>query len=227
MINILIAEDYELLREDLVEMLSEQQDIQVVGTAKNSEEIIELAQTIPFDIILMDIEMEVQYAGIVASMEILKLNPSAKIIFLSVHESKEIILNAIGTGAVDYVVKGAPLEEILFHIRSVYNGKSVMMGKVNELLMEEFVRLQRTEQNLLFFVSMISKLTKSEKQLVKCLLDGLKVSDIAKARNVEVVTVKTQLTKLLKKFQVNRTKKIVQLIHNLNLEHLFYLRGDE
>lgn len=227
MINILIAEDYELLREDLVEMLSEQQDIQVVGTAKNSEEIIELAQTIPFDIILMDIEMEVQYAGIVASMEILKLNPSAKIIFLSVHESKEIILNAIGTGAVDYVVKGAPLEEILFHIRSVYNGKSVMMGKVNELLMEEFVRLQRTEQNLLFFVSMISKLTKSEKQLVKCLLDGMKVSDIAKARNVEVVTVKTQLTKLLKKFQVNRTKKIVQLIHNLNLEHLFYLRGDE
>ena len=57
MINILIAEDYELLREDLVEMLSEQQDIQVVGTAKNSEEIIELAQTIPFDIILMDIEV--------------------------------------------------------------------------------------------------------------------------------------------------------------------------
>lgn len=227
MINILIAEDYELLREDLVEMLSEQLDIQVVGTAENSEEIIELAHTVPFDIILMDIEMEVQYAGIFASMEILKLNPSAKIIFLSVHESKEIILNAIGTGAVDYVVKGAPLEEILFHIRSVYNGKSVMMGKVNELLMEEFVRLQRTEQNLLFFVSMISKLTKSEKQLVKCLLDGLKVSDIAKARNVEVVTVKTQLTKLLKKFQVNRTKKIVQLIHNLNLEHLFYLRGDE
>ncbi|MER1956709.1 MAG: response regulator transcription factor [Solibacillus sp.] len=227
MINILIAEDYELLREDLVEMLSGTLDIEVVGKAKNSEEIIELARMVPFDIILMDIEMEVQYAGIYASMEILKHNASAKIIFLSVHESKEIILNAIGTGAVDYVVKGASIDEILFHIRSVYNGKSVMMGKVNELLMEEFFRLQQTEKNLLFFVSMISELTRSEKQLVKCLLDGKKVREIAKLRNVEVVTVKTQLTRLLKKFQVNRTKKIVQLIHELNLEHLFYIRGEE
>ena len=226
MINILIAEDYTLLRDDLVEMLSSEGDIQVVGTASNSQEIIELARTINFDIILMDIEMEVQFAGIYASIEILKDDPSAKIIFLSVHESKDIILNAIGTGAVDYVVKGASVEEILFHIRSVYNGKSVMMGRVNELLMEEFVRLQRTEQNLLFFVSMISELTKSERQLVKCLLDGLKVNDIAKLRNVEVVTVKTQLTRLLKKFNVNRTKKIVQLIRDLNLEHLFYLKGE-
>lgn len=227
MINILIAEDYELLREDLVEMLSNQQDIKVVGTAKNSEEIIELTHNVPFDIILMDIEMEVQFAGIYASMEILRHHEQAKIIFLSVHETKEIILNAIGTGAVDYVVKGASIEEILFHIRSVYNGKSVMMGKVNELLMEEFFRLQQTEKSLLFFVSMISKLTKSEKQLVKYLLEGKKVSEIAKLRNVEVVTVKTQLTKLLKKFQVNRTKKIVQLIRELDLEHLFYLKGDE
>lgn len=227
MINILIAEDYDLLREELVEMLSSELDIQIVGTAKNSEEIITLAHNVNFDIILMDIEMEIPYAGIYASMEILKYHPTAKIIFLSVHESKEIILNAIGTGAVDYVVKGSSIEEILFHIRSVYNGKSVMMGKVNELLMEEFVRLQRTEKNLLFFVSMISELTKSEKQLVKYLLEGMKVKDIAKARNVEVVTVKTQLTKLLKKFQVNRTKKIVQLIHDLHLEHLFYLKGGE
>ena len=226
MINILIAEDYELLRNDLVEMLSSEEDIRVVGTASNSKEIVELARTVSFDIILMDIEMEIKFAGIYASIEIMKNNPTAKIIFLSVHESKDIILNAIGTGAVDYVVKGASVEEILFHIRSVYNGKSVMMGRVNELLMEEFLRLQRTEQSLLFFVSMISELTKSERQLVKCLLDGMKVKDIAKVRNVEVVTVKTQLTKLLKKFNVNRTKKIVQLIRDLNLEHLFYLKGE-
>lgn len=227
MINILIADDYELLREDLVEMLSGQQDLNIVGIAKSGAEIIDLASIIPFDVILMDIEMEVPLAGIYATVEILKMHPQAKIIYLSVHESKEIILNAIGTGAVDYVVKGSPLEDLLFHIRAVYSGKSMMMGKVNELLMEEFIRLQETEKNLLFFVSTISELTKSERELVHHLLNGMKIKEIAGKRNVELVTVKTQINKLLKKFGMNRTKKVVQLIKELNLDHLFDLKGEK
>ena len=56
---------------------------------------------------------------------------------------------------------------------------------------------------------------------MRCLLDGFKVREIAQIRCVEVVTVKTQIKGLLRKFGCSRTKEIVELIHQLGVEHLF------
>ncbi|MEG0754505.1 MAG: response regulator transcription factor, partial [Angelakisella sp.] len=115
MIRVLIAEDFDLLREDLTETLAAQPDITVVGSASSGAAIVELAKTTPCDIVLMDIEMERLNAGILAAEEIRDFAPNIKVIFLTAHETKQMILTAMGTGAVDYVVKGCPDEELLQH----------------------------------------------------------------------------------------------------------------
>lgn len=220
-IRILIADDFQLLREDMMELLNKQPDMEVVGEAASGKEIIELARMVPYDLILMDIEMEQMNAGIIATEKIREEKPGASVIFLTAHETKDMIVTAMGAGALDYLVKGCAEEEILYHIRCAHEGHPVMQSRIHETIMQEYARLQKSERSLLFFINNISKLTTTEREMIKLLLQGYKVNEIAGIRCVEPSTIKTQIKGLLRKFGCGRTKEIVQIIHDLKIEHLF------
>ena len=219
--KIMIADDFQILREDLAEVIREQPDMEVVGEASTGKEIVALAENMDYDLILMDIEMETMNAGITATEMIRDKNPQAKIIFLTAHELREIIITAMGAGALDYIVKGCSDEEILYHIRCALEGHPVMQGQIQQTVMQEYARLQKSEQSLLFFINNISRLTASEREIIRLLLEGKKVHEIAGIRCVESSTIKTQIKSLLGKFGCSRTKEIVQVIRELNIEHLF------
>lgn len=221
MIRILVAEDFDLLRQDICEMLSAQPDIEVVGEASSGAEMLKLALSVESDMILMDIEMENLNAGIQAAERIHDAKPDQNIIFLTAHETQRMITTAMATGAVDYIVKGCTDEEILQHIYAAYHGKPMMNSKIQETILQEYSRLRRSERSLLFFINNVSQLTAAERDLVRLLLQDNKVNDIARIRCVEVVTVKTQIKGLLHKFGCGRTKEIVSMIRELNIEHLF------
>lgn len=220
-IRILVADDFELLREDMCEVLSLQPDFQVVGSAGSGAEAVELAARVPYDILLMDIEMEQVNAGILAAEKIRDADPDAKIIFLTAHETDDMITSAMGTGAVDYVVKGCEEERLLEHIRRASQGRAELEPKIQNTVMQEYARLRRSERSLIFFINNVAHLTPAEHELVKLLLQDKKVAEIARLRCVEVVTVKTQIKGLLHKFGCSRTKEIVKMIRQMNLEHLF------
>ncbi|MBR1583923.1 MAG: response regulator transcription factor [Clostridia bacterium] len=209
------------LRENLEETIAAAGDMQVVGAAATGREITALALRADFDILLLDIEMESARAGIDAAEAILKEKPQARIIFLSIHETDEIVAAAMGSGAVDYVVKGSPPEELLRHIRAAHAGQPIMHEKIRSTVMREYTRLRKSEESLLFFIHNITRLTGAEMELIRYLLQGYSVSEIARIRVVEVVTVKTQIKGLLRKFHCARTKEIVKMIKDMNLEYLF------
>lgn len=221
MIRIFIADDFQILVEDLEEMIKEQEDMCVTGTAYSGREALEKLQSVQCDIVLMDIEMEEMNTGILVTEKLKEIRPELKIIFLTAHETDQIIITAMGAGAVDYIVKGISEEEVLLHIRAAYDGKTLLDNKVQKVVLKEYTRARRSEQSLLYFVNNLSALTAAERELVKLLLDGKKVSEIAAIRCVEMVTVKTQIKGLLRKFKCSRTKEIVKMIHELKLEHLF------
>ncbi len=220
-IRILVADDFELLREDMCEVLSLQPDFQVVGSAGSGAEAVELAARVPYDILLMDIEMEQVNAGILAAEKIRDANPDAKIIFLTAHETENMITVAMATGAVDYVVKGGKDEELFRHIRLAYEGRPMLDPDIQGIVMKEYSRLRRSESNLLFFINNISRLTPTERELVRCLLQDMSVKDIAAQRCVEPGTVKAQIKSLRAKFGCSRTHEIVDMIRGLNISHLF------
>lgn len=220
-IRVMIAEDFDLLREDLSDTLNAQPDIRVVGTAATGAEIERLALENEFDIILMDIEMETVTAGITATERILEQKPNAVVVFLTAHETENIILTSMGAGAVDYVVKGCTDDVLLEHIRRAHSGDPMLDKYVQSTVLKEYSRLRRSENSLLFFIHNVSQLTAAERSLVRLLLEDKKVKEIAEVRCVEVVTVKTQIKSLLRKFGCTRTKEIVQMIRELNVSHLF------
>ncbi|MDO4483088.1 MAG: response regulator transcription factor [Clostridia bacterium] len=220
-IRVMIADDFQLLREDLRDTLSAQPDIEVVGLAGSGREACALAETTDFDIFLMDIEMESLKAGIEATEQILLDKPEAKVIFLTAHDSEDMVLTSMGAGAVDYLVKGGSEELLLEHIRAAYNGEPLLETRVQKLVMQEFSRLRRSEQSLLFFINKVAQLTPAERQLVRFLLDGYKLREIAAIRCVEMPTVKTQIRSLLHKFNCKRSSEIVELVRSLRVDHLF------
>ncbi len=221
MIRVAIVEDFALLREDLWELIGEQKDMEAAWQAGSGQEAVEKAKNEDADIVLMDIEMETVNAGILAAEQIRDQGKGQQVIFLTAHETDQTIITAMGTGAVDYIVKGCQEQEILRHIRNAYKGKPVMEARIQETIMREYSRLQRSERSLLFFINNVSQLTAAERELLRLLLDGKKVKDIEGIRCVEMNTVKTQIKGLLRKFGCSRTKEIVSMIQELNISHLF------
>lgn len=221
MITVLIAEDFPVLREDLKEQLERAGEIRVAGCAASGREIEELAMFVDADIILMDIEMETVNAGILAAEHIRDRKPEQKIIYLTAHETEQMIIMAMGSGAVDYIVKGGPIDAVVEHIRLAHAGHPIMEARIQETVMNEYKRLQRSEQSLLFFINNVSQLTLAERELVRLLLEDKKIKEIAQIRCVEVITVKTQIKSLLRKFGCSRSKEIVSMIRALKLTHLF------
>ena len=121
-IRVLVAEDFDLLREDLCELIARQADMEMVGDASTGKEMVALALQVPHDVILMDIEMESLNAGIQAAEHIVDMKAGEKIIFLTAHETDNMVLTAMGAGGVDYLVKGSGEEVVLQHIRAAHAG---------------------------------------------------------------------------------------------------------
>mgnify|MGYP002429616814 CR=1 FL=1 len=114
------------------------------------------------------------------------------------------------------------IAEVLEEVPDIQNPfYSSMADKIQNLLLKEYSRLRSSERSLLFFISTVSQMTGAERDLVRLLLDGKKLKEIAAIRCVEVVTVKTQVKSLLRKLGCTRTKEIVDIIRELNVAHLF------
>lgn len=129
--KILIADDFQLLREDLTELINNQRDMEVVGTASSGKEIVNLARNTEYDLILMDIEMETMNAGILATQEIREADPEAGIIFLTAHETREMIVTAMGAGALDYIVKDVRMKKY-FTISAVLS-KGIQLCQIRSM----------------------------------------------------------------------------------------------
>ncbi len=222
-IRVMVAEDIPILREDFAEIIGAEPDMELLAAARSGSEIcrlVEEAGELP-DIILMDIEMETLTAGIDASETIHGRHPQIRIVFMTAHEADEMINSGMGTGAVDYVIKGCDDQVLLDHIRKAYRGVSVLDSRIQQSIMREYTRLRKSEHSLVFLLNNVTQLTPTEKEIVALLLEDKKVREIAQLRNVELVTVKTQIKSLLNKFGCHRSREIVDLIRQMNLESFF------
>jgi len=221
-IKVMVAEDNEILRQDFSEMIMSCPDMELAGSAASGAEIVRLSMQADVDMILMDIEMDKYHDGIEAAGILSVSKPQTGIIFLTVHEDDETVYRAFSIPtAKNYIVKSADHADILKSIRDAYREMRGAPPSIVSKIQREFSRMKHKELELFSFIHVFSQITQAEKEIIKLLLENYKIDEIARVRHVETVTIKSQISRLLKKFRMRRTSEIVKQVKELDLDFLF------
>lgn len=124
-IRVLIVDDHPMVAEGIQSILESYDDIEVVGIPSNGEEAVTEARALKPDVILMDLNMP-KLGGLSATEIILEQSPATRILILSMHDSPEYISSALAHGAMGYVLKDVPTEEIRQAIDTVMRGETYL-----------------------------------------------------------------------------------------------------
>jgi DNA-binding NarL/FixJ family response regulator len=182
MIKILVVEDNALVREGLQQLLGTTEDLQLVATASDGAQAISLAATCEPDVVLMDLEMPT-VDGTTATKAILDAGSDARIVVLTSFSDRERILEALDAGAIGYLLKDAPPDELMRGIRAAARGEAPLDPRAATAVLTSRNR-SRPEDEL------------SERQLAVLTLvaEGKQNKHIARELEISEKTVKAHLT---------------------------------
>ncbi len=145
-IRVLLAEDHTVMRAGLRLIVGGEDDLIVVGEAKDGLEAIDKAKELQPDVIVMDITMP-SLGGLEATRQIKRDLPQTRVLFLTIHDNEEYFFQAIQAGGDGYVTKAAPEWEVLAAIRSVHNGDCYLNPGVAKMLVGDYLeRVRRGEK---------------------------------------------------------------------------------
>ena len=219
-IRIIMADDNPEICSYFSDLLSRQEDMELVGTASSGAEAVTLSRRLAPDIVLMDIQMESRTAGITASRQILSELPDTKVIILTILEDDELLFQAYCAGVIDYIIKTDAAEQILTSIRNAYRNQLVLRPQYAEKIIDELKRVKEEQVSLLYSLNVLTKLSNSEFEVLKSLYQGMNARQISEDRFVSLGTVKTQIHSILKKFGMKSVSEVVRQLHVIHFDHI-------
>ena len=214
LIRVFIAEDNRLLREGLGSILSEQEDIDVVGSAASGREALQRIKNLRPEVALVDIGMPGQ-DGIEVTQKVRQDLPEVKVIILGMVDLSDEIMICIEAGAAGYVLKDASFDDLVDTIRTVHRGESFCSPRMTASL---FSRIAELADNKLSKISKSSiKLTGRELEIVNLIAEGLSNKEIAKGLFIQTQTVKNHVHNILDKLQLHNRLEAVQYARERNM----------
>lgn len=200
MINVLLVDDHEMVRLGVSSYLSIQDDIEVIGEAENGRVGYEKALELRPDVILMDLVMD-EMDGIESTKLILNDWPEAKIIIVTSFIDDEKVYPAIEAGAAGYLLKTSTAHEIAEAIRATQRGERVLEPEVTTKMMDRLTN--RTP-------ILHEDLTNREQEVLLLIAEGKSNQEIADALFITLKTVKTHVSNILSKLEVeDRTQATI------------------
>jgi len=207
--KIIICDDQAVIRDGLEMLLILEKDIQVIGSAPDGAEAIELAAQKQPDLILMDLKMP-GTNGIEATREIRARFPQIKILVLTTYDDDEWVFDAIRAGASGYLLKDTPRQKIVEAIRGTMDGKSFLDPSVAGKLMNQVASNQTQPASVL-----AERLTERELDVLRLIAKGFNNSDIAAQLHLSEGTVRNHVSAILEKLGVSdRTQAAVIAIQH-------------
>ena len=216
-IRVAVCEDIDSIRKHFVDLISSRNDMEIVGVAKNGEEIKDVALKEKPDIILMDIQMETEKAGIDATKELSGQLPDTSIIIITVHDDDKLIFEAFEAGAVDYILKDVSQEELFDSIINAYNKDVVLSNNITQKIVNEFVKMKKEKKSLMYLVNMMCNLSPAEIDILRHLCMGKTRREIAEIRCVELVSIHTAITRMMKKLGYGNSREMIDELNQLGI----------
>ncbi|MFW5442729.1 MAG: response regulator [Methylococcaceae bacterium] len=202
MIKVLLVDDHELVRTGIESLLNSEDDITVVGVTGSGENALEILDDISPDVILMDINMP-GIGGVEACRRVLQRSPEMKIIALSVHNDGLIPQQLLKLGAVGFISKGSPVNEMVSAIRAVIEGKRFLCSEVANNLAFQSLPGEGG--------SPFAKLSQRESEVVNLILQGNSIKEMSELLVLSDKTVNTYRYRLYEKLKVKNDVELTRL----------------
>lgn len=202
MIKVLLVDDQSLIRQGLKALLELEPDLEVVGDAENGEIAIHLIEELSPDVVLMDIRMPIM-DGVAATWEIQKRFPGIKVLVLTTFDDDEYVKAALQNGAMGYLLKDTPSEELAVAIRAVYKGYTQLGPGIVKKLLTQFSSVTPPPPSL-------AELTPREKEVLRLIATGANNREIAQQLYISEGTVKNHVTNILNRLDLrDRTQAAI------------------
>ena len=202
-IRVLIVDDHEVVRRGLAAVLALWEEVELIGEARDGEQAVAAYGEWKPDVVLLDLRME-PVDGIEALRRIRESDPAARVIALTSFVDAQHVLPAVEAGASGYLLKTADPDEIVAAIRAVASGRSMFDQGVMEALAHGVQRRAVTAQ-----------LTEREREVLRLVAEGRSNQQIAEALFIGVKTVKTHISSIFAKIDVqDRTQAAVYALRH-------------
>jgi len=207
-VNIMIVDDHDMVRLGLKTYLMLEPSFSVIAECSHGQEALTLLNSMDEsqhpDLILMDLMMPVMN-GIEATRSIIEKYPSMRIVMLTSFLEDDKVYQSIEAGAISYVLKTVSSEELIFALKGALKGMPVMTTEVSQSLTRG-LRVQRTQQGDESF-------TEREREVLLLVADGMSNKEIAEELHISIKTVKTHVSNLLMKCELDDRTQLAVLAH--------------
>lgn len=203
-ISVVVIDDHPVVRQGIQSLLSQYNDINVIGEAENSASALDLInQDIP-DVVLLDIRLADQN-GLDIARQLQRTDVKSRVIILTSHEDEEYLLEAVQANVYGYLLKGTSAEVLAEAIRAVHTGERRLSGSLISTVMDQMVELSKTE------LLAKSGLSGQEQEVLKLIADGSNTKEIAKKVHWSERTLKRKLHDILTKLGAsNRAQAVAE-----------------
>lgn len=195
-IRILLADDDDIIRQGLANLLSNQEDFEVVATVSNGAQVFDVLAKQRIDIALLDVDMPI-LNGIETAKCISQDYPTVKSLMLTAFESKDSLAQAIGSGICGFLTKDTPLPELVTLIRQAYRGQIVMSPKPTELMMVSYKEGQQAREKYADFIHSVETLPDYLRPTFKLLIKALANKNISRKLHLSESTVRSYVSEIL------------------------------
>ena len=205
-LRILVADDHDLLRRGLKQLLTSHADWQVCAEARTGREAVCLAEEHKPDVAILDISMP-ELNGLEATRRIRKESPGTGIIILSLHFSDRLVKDVVEAGARGYVMKADADRDLLTAVEAISSHRTFFTARAAEMLLGDFSdRVTSPETPAV----PRNRLTSREREILQLLAEGNSSKEVAGALGISVKTAETHRSNIMRKLQVHSVSELVR-----------------
>lgn len=200
-LRMLIADDHEIVRQGLRSLVDSRPGWQVVGEAVDGWDAVHKARALKPDVIALDIGMP-NLNGLEAAREILRENPKAKILFLTVYDTEQAVKSAVQIGAKGLILKSDAARELLVAVDAILRNSTYFSSQTSQAILRPDLRGHRRSVEK-------DTLTRREKQVVQLLAEGKSTKEVASMLNLSVKTAETHRSNIMGKLGLHSVSELV------------------
>lgn len=215
--RILVADDHEVVRKGLIALLQSQQDWQVCGEAGDGREAVDKAQQLKPDVVILDIGMP-SLNGLEATRQILKTNPQARVLILTLHDSDQVVREVLNAGARGFLLKSDAARDLVAAVEALRRDKTYFTSKVATMVLEGYLKGGTPGQPVP--TPGRNRLTPREREIVQLLAEGKSTKEVAVSLGLSVKTAETHRSNIMRKLQLHSVSDLVLYAVRNNIVHV-------